>query len=355
MAYSGEQINRAGDLLRSRDFPRSDEELREVFNVVSFWRSEHDVPLKNAFEVVQKAALSRDTRCIFAKRLKRTASIASKLKRFKEMDLRTMQDIGGCRAIVPNRKKLIQILRELKQLEQFRWSNGYRIKDYIEKPKSDGYRSVHIVGSFRGDRSVNRKIEIQLRTLIQHYWATALEIVDLFTGQALKSNQGDAQWSAFFRAVSDLFAAMDEIHLFESMQPRQRAISFQKKLRAEANLQEAAKIAASCAKRLKVMEKLEAFAGSVKVLDDQLSNQSGFALLKIDLEKRTLESQVFSVRDSKVAEAEYSALETLTASKESVVAALVSTTAVGGVKEAYPNYFADSSNFVQHLRIVLSA
>ena len=42
----------------------------------------------------------------FAKRLKRSNSIIAKLERFDDMRLKTMQDIGGCRAILVNEKKL---------------------------------------------------------------------------------------------------------------------------------------------------------------------------------------------------------------------------------------------------------
>ena len=62
--------------------------------------------------------------------------------------------------------------------------------DYIDNPKVDGYRGYHLIGAFPDKDGDRRLIEIQVRTSIQHDWATALEIVDLFTGQALKSNQG---------------------------------------------------------------------------------------------------------------------------------------------------------------------
>jgi len=216
--YSGEQINKAGEKLLREDLVANEPEFDAVLDVLSFWRSEHDLPLKHALEVVQKISLQKDRKAIFGKRLKRFASIVKKLQRFQSMDLRNMQDIGGCRAIVANQKKLYQILRELRRIDEFRWSDGrHRVKDYIERPKEDGYRSVHIIGNFPNDSQVRRKVEVQLRTFIQHYWATALEIVDLFTDQALKSNKGDADWRAFFRIVGEHFAVMDEIHLFDQL------------------------------------------------------------------------------------------------------------------------------------------
>ena len=37
------------------------------------------------------------------------------------------------------------------------------------------------------------RIEMQIRTKLQHIWATAVETMGTFLGQALKSRQGDQQ------------------------------------------------------------------------------------------------------------------------------------------------------------------
>lgn len=356
--YSGEQVTKAGEKLRRSDIFENESESSAVLEVISYWRSEHDVPLMRAFETLQRVALTKDRRAIFAKRSKRIISIARKLRRFDTMDLKNMQDIGGCRAIITNQKKLVQVLRELKQVPAFRWPDGkYRIKDYIENPKPDGYRSVHIIGRFAGEARIDRKIEVQLRTYIQHYWATALEIVDLFTDQALKSNQGDEEWRVFFEKVGEHFAAMDSIHLFETMGQPARLAAYRQRLRADPCLADSASIVARCAKKLRVREKLEAFAGSLVFVDGELnkSGTSGFVLLQIDIEKKKLVADVFPPGGSKEAEAAYIAVESRTATKEGVVAALVSTTAVGGIKEAYPNYFADSSKFDRLLQLIIEA
>ncbi|MDO8540337.1 MAG: RelA/SpoT domain-containing protein [Opitutaceae bacterium] len=358
MKYSGEKINEAGRKLLGANLVNNQKEFDAVLDVLSYWRSEHDVPLNAAFELLQKTALDIDRKAIFARRLKRYASIVKKLHRFSSMNLRNMQDIGGCRAILTNLKKIEQVLRELKHKPEFRWVDGrHRIKDYVAGPKDDGYRSVHIIGNFAGESRAVRRIEVQLRTFIQHYWATALEIVDLFTHQALKSNQGDRDWRLFFQSVSIHFAMMDSIHLFHTSNAATKLTTYRRRLAKDCGLAESAKVVRACCKKLRVIEKLQAFAGSLEVVDDKLahSKEAGFALLKIDIERKTVETTVFPSDASKLAEAEYTRIESETAKLAGVVVALVSSSAVGGIKEAYPNYFADSTHFINHLKLILYA
>jgi len=52
-------------------------------------------------------------------------------------------------------------------------------------------------------------VEIQIRSRLQHLWATAVETVDFFTNQAIKSNEGQKDWVTFFRLVSSAFAKFE--------------------------------------------------------------------------------------------------------------------------------------------------
>lgn len=143
-----------------------------------------------------------DTNSIVAQRLKRFSSIYAKLLRFKTMKLWDMQDIGGCRAIVHTVHDIDQLIEECK-------SSSIRHKpvhedDYIRKPRDSGYRSRHLVLRYYSDRNEifnGLKIEMQLRTPLQHAWATAVETVDAFTGQALKSSSGTKDWERLFQLM----------------------------------------------------------------------------------------------------------------------------------------------------------
>lgn len=356
--YSGKQIIRAGEIFLNEVGVNSDDELNRAMDVLSYWRFEHELPLEEALSLLKRETLKKDRNAIFAKRLKRYVSIVAKLKRFPKMKLKNMQDIGGCRTIVSSEKKLYQIVRELRKGSEFRNNLGViRYKDYLQNPKEDGYRGYHLIGSFK-DRIGGRKaIELQIRTIIQHDWATALEIVDLFTGQALKSNQGRDEWKRFFRLVSDHFALMESIHLFASKSNEQQFIEYEKEINKSPEYTSSGVEIQDYQSKLKIVSNLQAYAHSLKVADEHISENKvdGYVLLRIDTAKKQVESTLFPSSNNADAERKYIEYEKETAKKPSLVVALVSTTAVGGIKEAYPNYFADSTDFLKYLVHILNA
>src|ERR1700722_6164390 len=71
--------------------------------VINNWRSAHSYPLQVLKMTLRTRAKGIATGAIIAQRLKRLKSIASKLsaERNMHMKLSQMQDIGGCRAVMP--------------------------------------------------------------------------------------------------------------------------------------------------------------------------------------------------------------------------------------------------------------
>jgi len=128
------------------------------------------------------------------------------------MELARMQDIGGLRAIVESVTKV----RELEKVyleSNFRHQLATPHKDYIQHPKSDGYRGIHLVYKYRSELAPaydGLNLELQLRTRLQHAWATAVETMGTFLGQALKSGQGEGQWKAFFEVSSAAIALLEK-------------------------------------------------------------------------------------------------------------------------------------------------
>jgi ppGpp synthetase/RelA/SpoT-type nucleotidyltranferase len=192
--FSRKSINRAGEILVSDKATVGERE--NALQTLNDWRVLHLVPL-NTFQITLRNYVKKTSGNdgIVAQRLKRIPTILDKLKRQPQMQLARMQDIGGLRAIVPT----VQNVRELEK-----YYTKYRPKDkskqhilkrqydYIIEPKESGYRGIHFVYEYCSPQEEynSLQIEIQLRSRLQHLWATAVETVGFFVQESLKSSQG---------------------------------------------------------------------------------------------------------------------------------------------------------------------
>ena len=96
--YSHGQIIRAGKTIRKKD--ASKEEISDAINIIDNWRAAHAFPL-HVFYIHLRRMAKGHNNIIVAERLKRLISILNKLCREPSMNLLTMQDLGGCRFVVP--------------------------------------------------------------------------------------------------------------------------------------------------------------------------------------------------------------------------------------------------------------
>lgn len=82
-------------------------------------------------------------------------------------------DIAGVRVICPFITDVYHVARMLMNQTDV---EVLRVKDYIESPKDNGYRSLHLilmVDVFFSDQKRKVPIEIQLRTIAMNFWASA--------------------------------------------------------------------------------------------------------------------------------------------------------------------------------------
>ncbi len=219
-------------------------------------------------------------------------------------------------------------------------------KDYITTPSKSGYRGVHLIYDYHSKRNKyynDLKIEIQIRSLLQHAWATTVETIDIFTKQALKSSQGDKDWSRFFVLMSSAMAIKE-----------QRPIS----LNTPADLVGLKNEIIEYENKLGVKNKLNAFRVSMRLLDslDNNSNQNiqdaHYYLLELDTTKNIVKIITFNQNESIKANEAYIELEK--ASDISINVVLVSAESLSTLKLAYPNYYADTDMFLTSLNEIIT-
>ena len=205
--YSGNQINKAGKIIA--DPFSTPKEREEALVILNNWRAAHAYPL----QVICSNLRQKNPDAIVVQRLKRLESITGKIQRFPEMQLYKMQDLGGCRVIVDTIKQVYEAIDKYKS-SRIRHILK-REYDYIANPKESGYRSYHMVYQFHSESkdtyNKNMFIEIQFRTKLQHMWATAVEMMGIYTKSNLKSSQGDYDILRFFTLVSSLFAIQEKM------------------------------------------------------------------------------------------------------------------------------------------------
>ena len=316
----------------------------EALFVINNWRSSHGYPLQVLKMTLLKRAKKIDSKALVAQRTKRLSSIIIKLKRNDGMQLSRMHDLGGCRAVM---RSVRAVDRLIKQHEKSSGKNPHvrpeliRKYDYIRHPKEDGYRSVHLVYKYRTgstERSAfnGLRIEIQLRSRLQHAWATAVETASTFTGQALKSNIGEPAWKRFFALMGSAIALREKC-------PKVPGTPTDK--------QELIKELRLVAKELRI----EAVLKSWQVVVDVLGKKSDVHayLMILDSSTRKISVEPFKRDELLSADTRYLEIEKQNSDNPNIQAVLVSVTSLQALKSAYPNYYLDTTAFLAAFRAAI--
>lgn len=333
--YSNKQIDQAGKNLIDRSIINKDND----FAVLSNWRAAHAFPLNTMQIYLRRASYKINIETIVVQRLKKLSSILFKLQRFPKMQLSRMQDIGGCRAILSSIKEVNYVYKYF--LESRMKHKLVNEKNYINCPKESGYRGIHLVYKYYSDKNAvynDYQIEIQLRTQMQHMWATTVETIGLFSNQSLKSSMGSKDWLRFFSLVSGLFSIEENATLVPYI-PKNR-----KEILDETN---------DLIVKLKVYDKLNAYKAVVSELSKRKNKEAKYYLLNlIPSERRTRVTSFFS---NQIEEAtnKYIELERQSLNTDNEVV-LVSSDTIENMEIAYPNYFMDTTKFSQKLKYVLN-
>jgi hypothetical protein len=342
--YSREEVNKAGKWLTAKDDVVSLVERDHMLEVINNWRAAHGFPLQCMKMSLLNRAKKIDAKAIVAQRLKRLSSITAKLEQHSDwMKLTQMQDIGGCRAIVENIRRLKRLIKAYKKGTAKNPTKRHVLSkpnDYISEPKPDGYRSYHLVYRYQSVAEKHKvfndlKIEIQLRSRLQHAWATAVETVATFSGYPLKSGGGPADWRRFFALTASAIAVR------EKCPPVPGTPTDKTELIDELRL---------LVKQLGVKTVLIAWRTSMKIVTTKVPNAAVF-LLEIDPSKWVVNYTGFTKDRLKQASEAYLAREKAIAANPvpGAQVVLVSTTSVKALRTAFPNYHLDTTVFLEAL------
>lgn len=328
----------------------SDKQWDDALYVIGNWRAAHAYPLLAMRMTLTKRARQIDERAIVAQRLKRLSSIQLKLLRNKNMALSQMQDIGGCRAVMRN---VIRVDKLVERFSQAYSKNPHvraefvRKYDYIYEPKEDGYRSVHLIYKYRTKSNAHLewnglRIEIQLRSRLQHAWATAVETVDTFTHQSLKTGGGKDQWRRFFELMGSATAIMERRPLCPSCPATVAALK--KELREYVHA-------------LNVRTVLRGWSKAMNYIPGRaVKGGAAVYLLYMDAKEEQLKVTGFSNAQQARASDVYLSTEKMIKNNLTAQAVLVSTASIQTLRTAFPNYFADTRMFINAVNqaVVLS-
>lgn len=335
---SWNQVDRAGKLISRQLEEASAEQLAKAFEIVDNWRSCHGYPLNTFQMTLRRRARLVSKSALVSQRTKRLESIIRKLRNSK-MQLTQMQDVAGCRAVLENEKMVRRLCDYYAEIGYHEFKNQ---KDYISKPKPDGYRSVHLIYRFKGSGDTvcydDLQIEIQIRSQLQHAWATAVEAVGTFTRQALKWQGGTEDWQRFFALMSSAIAKIEGTPVVENTHNSKRA------LKSEIR---------SLVKKLNLETVLRAYSLTLEYIGSLKGSEAKLLLVHMRPDIARLQVKGFKLKEFQLANQEYMSREKelKVGSAEQIV--LVKVDSLKSLKRAYPNYFLDTERFSRELEKVL--
>lgn len=320
--------------------------FEEAYEQLKLYRQAFATPMtrvnNRARDIIKQYRLSStNAPAIVAQRHKRLQSIVFKLNRFETTNLSQMQDIGGVRVVLPN-------LFKVRLFEHYFPGRSVieikRKKDYLAESKNDGYRSLHLMLEYPNKletiyASETVSIELQVRTRLQHCWATAVEMAGMMNLRSYKQGDWDEDWQKFFLLLSRYFYYKEQDL---EMKPQELQA-----LKAITN-------------ELSVIEKLQATSAIYSRVEDivnfkkdvrSIAKTPKLFVLEISHVKRKLNFYPFEELSDALKT--LSILEFKYQNVNEGQAILADVNEIKLLKQAYPNFFMDTSVVVRELKQIL--
>ncbi|WHP48047.1 RelA/SpoT domain-containing protein [Mannheimia bovis] len=337
-------VTKAGETLREYcndpNISINEPAVIEAITTLENYRAVHNHYLSIFKRVLQRKInrIALGDRCIVSARSKRFISIVEKLLRFPKMQLARMNDLAGIRVILQDMDDLnafIQDDRSICELNKGYFHYTEKFHNYIQSPKSDGYRSIHQIFE---EPKYQLKIELQIRTQLQHEWAMVVETLGSIKKTGYKIGQGDERTKLFLKLCSALFSHLEHSPTISEFS----TYSF------EEICDEIRKLDSD----LGIIDILK----SVNAIDIQNDTEAAYYLLILDIENHKTEAIPFKKGEHFKANQLYTAYEQTFKEKEATTnVVLVSVDDVNKLKDAYPSYFLDTSNFINRIERILSS
>lgn len=190
MTWSKSRVDRLGDRLRSESI------TEDVLNELESYRTSFSEAYRSV-EYVLREKLGHE---VVGRPGKSTISIVEKLRRQKTR-LSQMQDIAGCRVIVKGVREQDSLVYAAEVL-----LGDVEVDDKRAYAPS-GYRAVHVIAKVGG-----KLVEIQVRTMAQHFWAEFSEKLADLHGQEVKYGGGPSTIRDALDRISSKIASFEGLH-----------------------------------------------------------------------------------------------------------------------------------------------
>ena len=340
--HSRAQVDKAGARL-AKNHSEPDDGLIRAVEVVNNWRASHTYPL-NVFQMtLRNRAKTTYPSAVVTQRLKRIVSIEAKLRNLPGMQLSRMQDIGGCRAVVATVTHVDRLANKYKETGYHEYVREF---DYLRQPKTSGYRGIHLIYRYHAGNERSRmydklSIEIQLRSRHQHAWATAVEAVDTFTGQALKAGHGNPAWERFFALMGTVLARLENTQTIPGTPTTKAAV------RREL---------AEAVAEVNAVETLKAYRTSIAVSTGPALTagvKPAWFVLLLDFDSSRVTMWSYETSQMETAIAHLAKLEEEARERPTMNVVLVGAESMKAVRRAYPNYFLDTGLFIEEVQKAL--
>lgn len=256
------------------------------------------------------------------------------------MNLSQMQDIGGIRIIVKDISS-VYALHEKIINSRFKHKISLPPRDYIKNPKPDGYRSLHQYFQYNNlyhPELNGLRIELQIRTQLQHAWATAVETLGTIENESFKSGEGKETYKRFFKLVSALFSIEEKQPVLSELQNVDRSDLVQELITLE--------------KDLSIIAKLKGIVITTKHIETPADNSDYYVMVLNSLQN-TLQLVPFTSKQIEMAESFYTIQEAKSRDNEYLSVVLVSAGDIEHLRKAYPNYFLDTALFIKRITKIM--